>query len=547
MRCAHLFTVLSFTNLVIAYGTFTVNEFPRPPLCTVNDTVACQSRFSHSKTLTTPSYVYENPNITCIPWNETISTSVDISLTLYSRRRLAVNNNSGLTNAIVVRRSAMLKPQSHAFYAERNTGSNLLQIYLRREFFGFGYIGNWKHGCGAPIQSMGGGSKTHVVVLSKSPFSWLTSLYRNHYSTSPAYVKMRNMMSFSAFLRSKFCSRVGVREDRPDMDSDNFLHCSKLRYKPFLHDETIHLNEYTSNIQLENNSYHKFVFDSKYVDYKCRIGDDETFWSPVEMYNLKLRSYIHINTNPDYQHFIRYEDLLIDPLGTLSWLMMRTHHTFAPKRSCFEVMLRNSKGFSQQGKAQTRESFLKTYYFDRSWTSYYRSIQDIEYVNHRLDKEVMKAWQYDLLSTDVALTKSNDNKNNNKEKSFDLKACWRCWSPKEERYQTMLREKEKRKRIAEEKSAKESLLEIVGDYSSSPLLPQSDNKEEGDGGGDGGGGRVRVGEPAAHQLSDQEEDVKSSVYIDKQEVKRLKSQFQLKSRDKIQMRKSGVGSLMSFS
>lgn len=295
------------------------------------------------------------------------------------------------------------------------------------------YIGNWKHGCGAPVQSISGTQQsTHIIATSKSPYAWLVSLYRRPYNDSPTYSTQVRKMSFYQFIRSKICTRKG----QDHRNSDNYKYCSDLRQN---NGNISNNNNNNSNSNSNSNNDDHFQYISEIENEKCNIKDEEVYWSPIEMYNLKLRSYIHVNNNIEFQHFIKYEDLLIDPLGTLHWLLLRIPH-LKFKYKCFQPLKSNSKG----GTDENRKYFIDRYFINKTWELMYSNIDDILYVNSMLDKEVMKAWKYDFLSTNVAIinnisstttTVANNNVNvNNNNEIEGMKpikedtSCWECWN-----------------------------------------------------------------------------------------------------------------------
>jgi hypothetical protein len=163
-----------------------------PPLCNQGYSFeTCASRFSHSRQ-NMMHLLDEGNEVGCYAWPKFIlnKSTTTTATTLVSRKS---------SHSIKI-----------AFYGERNTGSNLFQKYTRSTLDHFQVLGHWKHGCAMPVELLGGSiHRTHIVAISKSPYSWLASLYKKPYNDSPGYSAAFRRMDFSMFIRSKFCAISG--------------------------------------------------------------------------------------------------------------------------------------------------------------------------------------------------------------------------------------------------------------------------------------------------------------------------------------------------
>jgi len=184
----------------------------------------------------------------------------------------------------------------------------------------------------------------HYITLTKNPYSWLLSLYKRPYHYN---------YKFSIF-------------------KDPYIRLLSLYRRPY---------HYT----IKKLSFEQFLL-TEWITTK-RERTDKIVENPIELWNMKNRSYLNLHNNFDSLS-MRYEELITNPEDIISKIKQKFNVNY--KHSSFKNISRSTKGDNKDF------SFYRKYYLDEQWKKEL-SDKSISIINKYLDKELIDYYDYNLL------------------------------------------------------------------------------------------------------------------------------------------------------
>lgn len=130
---------------------------------------------------------------------------------------------------------------------------------------------------------------------------------------------------------------------------------------------------------LKKLKFHEFV--------RYPYGD---YANPLEMWNIKNRSYIELKNSVKHHQLVRYEDLVAQPKEILTQL--REQFGLSKTLSWFKTQNRYISG--TEGVLKRR--FHSDYYLHERWKHELKD-SDVQFINSILDKELMEKAGYEIL------------------------------------------------------------------------------------------------------------------------------------------------------
>lgn len=273
-----------------------------------------------------------------------------------------------------------MKFQTIKIYGERNTGTNYLfklietnlkakllpgsdpeflrsiqrwlpgHEYLLDLYSWITYQNNlgWKHSLvmrPEVLKSMKICSKNlHYITLTKNPYSWLLSLYKRPYHYN---------YKFSIF-------------------KNPYLRLLTLYRRPY---------HYT----VKKLSFEQFLL-SEWITTK-RERTDKIIENPIELWNMKNRSYLNLHKNFDSLS-LKYEELIANPEALI--IKIKEKFKIYYKYSSFQNISQSTKGDKKDF------SFYRKYYLEEQWKEQL-SEESISIINQYLDKDLLNYYDYNLL------------------------------------------------------------------------------------------------------------------------------------------------------
>ena len=258
------------------------------------------------------------------------------------------------------------------------------------------------------------------VTLSKNPYAWLGSMFHR-----PYYHGAANKMSFSTFIQESYPAQTSVTW--PIAHSN-----SKLKNIDEGNDDDFDRSHY--NKDLENfwegcRTHHKGQAESNRLCTVCSTSESRrsstqigrgrnrakpAFASPVQMWNVKLQSYLGLQKLAVLPHTVhlRYEDLLRSPDRSIEAISQQ--HCVARRLRVAAYREEHVKGAPNLFRLPKFQKANYTWhqqdgpglvgqYVEGGWKSFYRSnLMDratkeiLSLVNSQLDHEVMEAFGYEF-------------------------------------------------------------------------------------------------------------------------------------------------------
>jgi hypothetical protein len=167
-----------------------------------------------------------------------------------------------------------------------------------------------------------------------------------------------------------------------------------------LHFLTITKNPYSWLLSMHRRPYHQY-YDSglSFEEFLTtpwqttrRDGTEQTIENPIQLWNVKNRSYLPLN-NVFPALNLRYEDVLCDPEQAMS----QVESEFQLQRTADGF-----RNFQQSTKDTSKDSdYYRDYYLNERWRDKL-SAAAIEIINKHLDQTLVKTFGYGMLSNCVA-------------------------------------------------------------------------------------------------------------------------------------------------
>jgi len=165
-----------------------------------------------------------------------------------------------------------------------------------------------------------------------------------------------------------------------------------------LHFVTITKNPYSWLLSMHRRPYHQYYESERSFEEFLtapwqttgRDGTDQTVANPIELWNIKNKSYLPLNSAFPALN-LRYEDVLCDPEQTMNdvaqeFSLQRTSDVF--------------RNFEQSTKDSSKDSnYYRDYYLNERWRDKL-SVAAIEIINQHLDRELVRTYGYDILTGD---------------------------------------------------------------------------------------------------------------------------------------------------
>lgn len=235
-------------------------------------------------------------------------------------------------------------------FGERNTGTNYISDMILQNF--------------------------PVKILSDGPPYW----WEKRFGLSPA--------SMSSYFFLSEWKNLGWKHAAPRLTEKQaqnryFVLVTKNPYSWLL---SLHKRPY-HNWEAQELSFSEFL-QTPWPLMRCD-GVDASSVTPIELWNIKNRSYAHLADAVDFSLLITYEGILEDPVEFI--------HAMSTLIGCplkEEVKLQ-SKGSKSTDKDRTFNQY-QDYYLNERWKEKF-SIEDIAYVNERLDANLAAQLGYSLL------------------------------------------------------------------------------------------------------------------------------------------------------
>lgn len=161
---------------------------------------------------------------------------------------------------------------------------------------------------------------------------------------------------------------------------------------------TITKNPYSWLLSLHKRPYHQYFREGEKIDFETfivspwkTVGRDnlsKKVSSPVELWNIKNRSYLKLKENFSTEN-IRYEDLLDNPQAMTVLLC---------ENLSIDLKLDKFRNYEKSTKEKTKDAnFYRDYYLKERWKEKL-SESSISLINERLDEDLMHVFRYEKLS-----------------------------------------------------------------------------------------------------------------------------------------------------
>lgn len=279
-------------------------------------------------------------------------------------------------------------------YGERNTGTNYLMQLLRNHLdilverkdacvipSDFPPVGaerleelGWKHRLiNADFLQEKGFQRESILflTLTKNPYSWLLSLHKRPYV--PMHVRSQvkhSRVQGDPIQRSKLEHRF-IRLMR---------HCGRRGL--------LFLSRYARWCEYEKLDFSDFI-RAKWFS-KFDEGKDQGYKNAIELWNEKNKAYLELAKHYHVMSFT-YEELLAAP----EEIVQKITRYVGCKPQAFKNVQASAKNEDKDNDEKNYQSY-QDYYLQERWREKLSS-QDVKWISSQLDKEVMRAFGYQIL------------------------------------------------------------------------------------------------------------------------------------------------------